>query len=112
MLAAVVVLAGTIQPYNLDEAFGYLDSVMVMSAHLDFDGSGELDVSIGANKKLFASSILEAGPVSFKPQLNAETVNVGKDNIGAKVSVSFESGTSSTSKTIHLQVWTLLAVPS
>ncbi|GKT51071.1 killer toxin subunits alpha/beta [Colletotrichum spaethianum] len=97
-------LVGTIQPYKLEEAFGYFDSDMFMSAQLDFDGRGELDVSTGASKKLFASPITgyeasQPGFVSFKPQLNAEVSLVGKGEIDAKFSVSFESGTSSTAKT-------------
>jgi chitinase len=50
-------LIGKIQPYKLDEAYVYVITDMLISAQLDLDGRGELDMSTGPEKKLLGSPI-------------------------------------------------------
>ncbi|KAI1171966.1 chitotriosidase-1 [Nemania sp. FL0916] len=99
-------LVGKIQPFGLEEAYGYFDSDLYMSGQLEFDGRGilNLDARGGAVRDLFPSPItgLQAshpGIVSFSPELNAEVSLIGSGEIDGKFSVSFEAGSSKTIKT-------------
>ncbi|KAG8164746.1 hypothetical protein KVR01_005021 [Diaporthe batatas] len=99
-------LVGTIQPFALEEAYGYFDSDLYMSAQLNFDGKGHLDINggSGVSRSLFSSPVTKfqashPGIVSFSPELNAEVSLVGSGQVDGKFSVSFESGSSKTIKT-------------
>lgn len=99
-------LVGRIQPFVLEEAYGYFDSDLFMSAQLQFDGKGILNVGNGAGvaRDLFSSPLTSfqashPGIVSFSPQLNTEVSLVGSGQIDGQFSVSFEAGSSSTMRT-------------
>ncbi|KAI5918609.1 hypothetical protein F4810DRAFT_715319 [Camillea tinctor] len=99
-------LVGTIQPFTLEEAYGYFDSDIYMSGQLDFDGKGILDISNrgGSVRSLFPSPISRfqashPGIVSFSPELNAEISLIGSGEIDGKFSVGFEAGSSKTMNT-------------
>ncbi|KAF2717776.1 hypothetical protein K431DRAFT_297554 [Polychaeton citri CBS 116435] len=94
-----VTLVGTIQPYNMEEAYGFFDSDLYMSGQLDFDGKGTIDINggNGAERNLFSSPISNyqashPGIVSFSPELNAAISLVGKGEIDGQFSVNFETG--------------------
>ena len=99
-------LVGTIQPFKLEEAYGYFDSDLYMSGQLEFDGKGVLNINDGDGvaRSLFASPITKfqashPGIVSFSPELNAEISLVGSGQIDGKFTASFESGSSKTMTT-------------
>ncbi|OQO13612.1 hypothetical protein B0A48_01841 [Cryoendolithus antarcticus] len=100
-------LVGTVQPFALEEAFGYFDSDIYMSGQLSFDGKGVLNIGNnggGATRKLFSSPVSgfqasHPGIVSFSPELNADISLVGKGGIDGKFSVNFEAGSSKTMTT-------------
>ncbi|KAI0890230.1 chitotriosidase-1 [Annulohypoxylon maeteangense] len=99
-------LVGTIQPFALEEAYGYFDSDIYMSGQLEFDGKGILDINsgAGAQRNLFPSPITKfqashPGIVSFSPELNPEISIIGSGEIDGKFAVSFEAGSSKTMKT-------------
>ncbi|KAI1798649.1 chitotriosidase-1 [Daldinia bambusicola] len=94
-------LVGRIQPLNVEEAYGYFDSDLYMSAQVSFDGKGTLNVKDGAYRNLFATPAtgFEAshpGIVSFSPQLNIQVSMIGDGEIDGKFDVSFEAGSSKT----------------
>jgi hypothetical protein len=96
-------LVGTIQPFSLEEAYGYFDSDLYMSGQLSFDGKGVLDINDGAGvaRNLFASPITNyqashPGIISFSPELNAEVSLHGSGHIDGQFNVSFETGSSKT----------------
>ncbi|CAJ2511018.1 Uu.00g066430.m01.CDS01 [Anthostomella pinea] len=77
-------LMGKIQPYGLEEAYGYFDSDLYMSAQLSFDGRGTLDINNGdgvlrdlLSSPFTAYEASHPGIVSFSPQLNAEVFEPG-----------------------------------
>ncbi|KFA55929.1 hypothetical protein S40293_08857 [Stachybotrys chartarum IBT 40293] len=96
-------LVGTIQPFNLDQAYGYFDSDLYMSAQLSFNGRGILDINSGSGvaRDLFPSpmrafEVSHPGIVSFTPELNAEVSLRGQGEIDGDFTVSFEAGSSET----------------
>jgi hypothetical protein len=96
-------LVGTIQPFSLEEAYGYFDSDLYMSGQLSFDGKGVLDINDGAGvaRNLFANPITNyqashPGIISFSPELNAEVSLHGSGHIDGQFNVSFETGSSKT----------------
>jgi hypothetical protein len=96
-------LVGTIQPFALEEAYGYFDSDLYMSGQLSFDGKGVLnmDNGAGAARKLLSSPIINyqashPGIISFSPELNAEVSLLGSGQIDGQFNVSFETGSSKT----------------
>jgi len=99
-------LVGTIQPFSLEEAYGYFDSDLYMSGQLSFDGKGVLDINNGAGaaRNLLSSPITNyqashPGIVSFSPELNAEISLLGSGQIDGRFNVSFETGSSKTIRT-------------
>lgn len=98
---------GKLQPFRLEEAYGFFDSNPGMKATLNFDGKGILDINNGrgAVKDLFSSSVTgfeghHPGIISFSPQLNAQISMVGSGEIDANFSADFDAG-ASTSLTNH-----------
>lgn len=97
-------LVGKISPaLALEEAYGYFDSDLYLSAQLEFDGKGTLDVGSGAgvSKDLLSSPItgFEAshpGIVSFSPSLRAEVSLIGSGQVDGKFTVNFEAGSNKT----------------
>lgn len=96
-------LVGTIQPFALEEAYGYFDSDLYMSGQLNFDGKGVLNIKNGAGvaRDIFPSPITKfqashPGIVSFSPELNAQVSLVGSGQIDGQFSVNFETGSSRT----------------
>jgi chitinase len=92
-------LIGTLQPFKLDEAYGFFDSAPWIKANLNFDGKGILDINHGrgAVRDLFSSPVtaFEAshpGIISFSPQFNAEISMVGSGEIDANFSAYFDGG--------------------
>ena len=78
---------GTIQPFALEESYGYFDSDLYMSTQLEFDGKGVLNINNGP------------GLASFSLELNAEVSLIGSGQIDGKFTVNFESGSSRTMTT-------------
>jgi hypothetical protein len=96
-------LVGTIQPFALEEAYGYFDSDLYMSGQLSFDGRGILSINngAGAQRNLLASPITafqasHPGIVSFSPQLNVEVSLLGSGQVDGQFTSSFELGSSQT----------------
>ncbi|KAI0024494.1 chitotriosidase-1 [Xylariomycetidae sp. FL0641] len=99
-------LVGKLQPYGLEEAYGYFDTDLDMIGHLSFDGKGVLDINdgYGAQRDLFASPITNVelshpGIVSFSPRLNAQVSLQGSGEIDGMFNASFVAGSSKTMRT-------------
>ena len=94
-------LVGTIQPFALEEAYGYFDSDLYMSGELGFDGRGSLNIKDAVSRNLFSSPITKdqashPGIVSFSPELNAEISLLGSGQIDGKFTANFETGSGKT----------------
>ncbi|KAF4833579.1 Chitotriosidase-1 [Colletotrichum siamense] len=100
-------LVGTISPtLSVEEAYGYFDSDLLMSATLSFDGKGVLDINSGDGvaRDMFSSAITnfeasQPGIVSFSPSLNCEVSLRGSGAIDAQFDVDFELASSETLRT-------------
>lgn len=100
-------LVGTISPaLSVEEAYGYFDSDLLMSATLSFDGRGTLDINSGDGvaRDMFSSAITnfeasQPGIVSFSPSLNCEVSLRGSGAIDAQFDVDFELASSETIRT-------------
>ncbi|KAJ0346384.1 hypothetical protein KNSL1_007491 [Colletotrichum chrysophilum] len=100
-------LVGTISPtLSVEEAYGYFDSDLLMSATLSFDSKGVLDINSGDGvaRDMFSSAITnfeasQPGIVSFSPSLNCEVSLRGSGAIDAQFDVDFELASSETLRT-------------
>ncbi|KAJ0322115.1 hypothetical protein Brms1b_002330 [Colletotrichum noveboracense] len=100
-------LVGTISPtLSVEEAYGYFDSDLLMSATLSFDSKGVLDINSGDGvaRDMFSSAITnfeasQPGIVSFSPSLNCEVSLRGSGAINAQFDVDFELASSETLRT-------------